>query len=254
MPLETGNFISDLVATNPPGTDDRSTADDHLRLIKHVLKTTFPNLNGAVNPTPAEMNTLVGANTAGTALTTADTGAGKGLDADTVDGFDARILVPAGIIQAFAGSVAPAGWLECNGAAISRTTYVDLFAAIGTTFGIGDGSTTFNLPDLRGEFIRGWDNGRGIDTGRGLGTFQVDDVKPHTHTGTTNSSGAHNHTVSVPAYSNVYAASTNGATTGTSAVATTSTNGAHTHTFTTNNNNGVETRPRNISLMYIIKY
>ena len=57
------------------------------------------------------------------------------------------------------------GWLKANGAAVSRTAYGDLFAKIGTVFGSRDGSTTFNLPDLRGEFIRGWDNGRGVDSG-----------------------------------------------------------------------------------------
>jgi microcystin-dependent protein len=79
---------------------------------------------------------------------------------------------PPGMVSLFGNSTAPSGWLECNGAAISRTTYSDLFANIGTTFGTGDGSTTFNLPELRGEFIRGWDNSRGIDSGRAFGSFQ----------------------------------------------------------------------------------
>ena len=57
--------------------------------------------------------------------------------------------------------------------AISRTTYAALFAVIGETFGAGDGSTTFNLPDLRGEFIRGWDNSRGVDSGRVFGSAQA---------------------------------------------------------------------------------
>jgi microcystin-dependent protein len=71
--------------------------------------------------------------------------------------------VPAGLISFFTMTSAPTGWLKANGAAISRTTYASLFGAIGTTFGAGDGSTTFNLPDLRGEFLRGFDDGRGID-------------------------------------------------------------------------------------------
>lgn len=77
-----------------------------------------------------------------------------------------------GLIAFFAQATAPDGWLECNGAAVSRTTYADLFAELGTENGAGDGSTTFNLPDLRGEFIRGWDNGRGIDSGRARGSAQ----------------------------------------------------------------------------------
>ena len=75
----------------------------------------------------------------------------------------------------------PTGWLKANGAAVSRTTYSNLFAAIGTTYGVGDGSTTFNIPDLRGEFIRGWDDGRGVDSGRTLGSWQDDMFEEHNH-------------------------------------------------------------------------
>lgn len=82
--------------------------------------------------------------------------------------------LPSGIIAYFAGAHQPTGWLKCNGAAVSRTTYAGIFAAIGTTYGAGDGSTTFNLPDLRGQFVRSWDDGRGVDSGRGLGTWQDD--------------------------------------------------------------------------------
>lgn len=81
-------------------------------------------------------------------------------------------VVPAGIVSYFAASFAPAGWIACNGAAISRTVYARLFAVIGIHYGPGDGSTTFNLPDLRGEFIRGWDGGRGVDVGRIFGSKQ----------------------------------------------------------------------------------
>ena len=84
---------------------------------------------------------------------------------------------PAGTIIFHAADTAPEGFLKANGAAVSRTTYADLFAAIGTTFGSGDGSTTFNLPDLRGEFPRGWDDGRGVDTGRSFGTAQLDQMQ-----------------------------------------------------------------------------
>jgi uncharacterized SAM-binding protein YcdF (DUF218 family) len=68
----------------------------------------------------------------------------------------------------------PSDYLECNGQAVSRTTYAALFAKIGITYGAGNGSTTFNIPDLRGEFVRGWSNGRsGVDVGRNLGSWQV---------------------------------------------------------------------------------
>jgi microcystin-dependent protein len=79
----------------------------------------------------------------------------------------------AGAVVFFARATAPAGYLSANGAAISRATYANLFAAIGTVFGAGDGTTTFNVPDLRGEFVRGLDAGRGVDAGRALGGLQA---------------------------------------------------------------------------------
>ena len=71
--------------------------------------------------------------------------------------------VPVGSYMYYPVNTPPAGWLERNGAAISRATYAALYAKIGTAFGVGDGSTTFNLPDDRGIFERGWDHGAGID-------------------------------------------------------------------------------------------
>ena len=89
--------------------------------------------------------------------------------------------VPAGAVSYLARSSAPDGWLKANGAAVSRTTYATLFAAIGTTWGAGDGSTTFNVPDLRGEFLRGWDDGRGVDSGRSFASFQDQSTQNHQH-------------------------------------------------------------------------
>ena len=81
-------------------------------------------------------------------------------------------FTPAGAIIYVAQNSAPDGYIKANGATISRDTYSDLFSAIGTTFGAGDGSSTFVIPDLRGEFIRAWDDSRGIDSGRSFGTAQ----------------------------------------------------------------------------------
>lgn len=81
-------------------------------------------------------------------------------------------VAPPGKTAHFAMSTAPLGWLKANGAAVSRTAYAALFSAIGTMYGAGDGSTTFNLPDMRGEFVRGWDDGRGVDSGRVFGSAQ----------------------------------------------------------------------------------
>lgn len=84
------------------------------------------------------------------------------------------VEVPAGSVMFISANSAPSGYLKANGAAVSRSTYSGLFAAIGTTYGAGNGSTTFNVPDLRGEFLRGLDDGRGVDPSRALGTAQLD--------------------------------------------------------------------------------
>lgn len=89
--------------------------------------------------------------------------------------------IKAGTVAFFAASSAPAGFIKANGAAVSRTTYAALFLAIGTTYGAGDGSTTFNVPDLRGEFVRSFDDGRGVDSGRGIGTAQNGAIQSHRH-------------------------------------------------------------------------
>jgi len=104
---------------------------------------------------------------------------------------------PSGAVITFAGSTAPSGYLKCNGAAVSRATYAELYAVVGDTYGNGDGSTTFNLPELRGEFVRGWDDSRGVDSGRSLGTSQSANNASHTHTGPshTHTGPSHTHTL-----------------------------------------------------------
>lgn len=142
---------------------------------------------------------------------------------------EAEAIVPPGAVMYFARNTAPPGWLKCNGAAISRTAYAKLFAAIGTVYGAGDGFTTFNLPDLRGEFVRGWDDGRGVDGGRAFGSAQAGAIQSHAHTGSSASAGAHNHSGSaVAGGSHNHSASTGGG--GSHAhTGTTSTDGNHTH-------------------------
>jgi len=99
---------------------------------------------------------------------------------------------PAGTVILSARTTAPTGYLAADGAAISRTTYADLFAAIGTTYGAGNGSTTFNIPDLRDEFIRG------SSSTLAVGTTQSSQNKSHSHTATsTTTGGNHNHPASV---------------------------------------------------------
>lgn len=150
-----------------------------------------------------------------------------------IEDTDARYLrIEAGLVAMFARNVAPSGWLKCNGAAVSRTTYAALYAAISTTFGAGDGSTTFNVPDLRGEFLRGWDDGRGVDTGRAFGSFQAAALAQHTHP--------------FPLVAQGY-----GALSGVALLTGSVSNGG---TLDTQPNAGTETRPRNVALLPCIRY
>jgi microcystin-dependent protein len=90
-------------------------------------------------------------------------------------------IVPVGTVIWVAANKLPKGYLKCNGQAISRSTYSELFSFLGTIYGEGNGTTTFNLPDLRGEFIRGWDDGRGIDKSRTIGSSQSQMTGKHKH-------------------------------------------------------------------------
>jgi microcystin-dependent protein len=142
---------------------------------------------------------------------------------------DIETVAP-GIVAYYPASSPPTGWLKANGAAISRTTYAALFAAIGVTFGAGNGSTTFNVPDLRGEFIRGLDDGRGVDAGRVLGAAQADMFKSHSH--------------NITAYPQA----------GTGAKISAGSSTSVTGTASTTSAGGAETRPRNVALLACIKY
>nr|NLU60037.1 hypothetical protein [Pseudomonas sp. BIGb0427] len=103
---------------------------------------------------------------------------------------------PPGTIVYFASNTPPPGYLKANGAVISRTTYAALFAAIRVFGGAGDGHSTFNVPDLRGEFIRGFDDGRGVDPGRLIASIQTSQNASHVHGGTVSAAGGHGHSVS----------------------------------------------------------
>lgn len=139
---------------------------------------------------------------------------------------DAR-LIPAGAVMDFAMNAAPAGWLACDGAAVSRVTYAALFAAIGTTWGAGDGSTTFNLPDMRGYFRRGvGTNGDGTASGA-FAVKQADDLKSHTHSYLSNTAG-NSVTGGPTSISDSQSSNTTGAT------------------------GGAETRPKNIAVLTCI--
>lgn len=144
----------------------------------------------------------------------------------------------AGTVNHFASSNAPNGWLKANGALVSRSAYAALFAVIGTTYGAGDGSTTFAVPDLRGEFVRSLDDGRGVDSGRSIGTAQADALQGHEHTQIWSNAGSYGTT---SAGSGRYPS-----TMGTEGIVSDGVNGIP--------RKAAETRPRNVAMLACIKY
>ena len=144
----------------------------------------------------------------------------------------AQALLPAGAVMPFAMNSAPSGWLAADGTAVSRSTYATLFAAISTTHGSGNGSTTFNVPYLRGIFVRGSGDQTisGTLYSKAFALKEADELKSHTHQYTryaqliTRAGGGDN---------NIWAS--------TAGVQTTATG-------------GTETRPANIALLYCIKF
>ena len=146
--------------------------------------------------------------------------------------------LPVGSIVAFPVDAPPPGFLELDNSVKSSATYPDLSAYLGSKFNKGDeGVGNFRLPEARGEFLRGWDHGRGVDAGRGLGSWQADDNKAHAHTVTRMQAFA-NATGSNP-----------------SAVVVDNGNTAVMTNFAAgfNSSGGAEARPRNIAVMWCIK-
>ena len=153
--------------------------------------------------------------------------------------------VAAGSVMWFAATRPPEGWLVADGSRLLRTAYPALFAAIGTAFNqSGDGAQYFRLPDLRGEFVRGWDGNRGIDSGRAFGSAQADEFRSHKH--------------ALPISGNADDMFEN--LSDTKRIRVTLVNdsdwnnvfGYHKDDYTASG--GTETRPRNIALLPIIKY
>ena len=163
--------------------------------------------------------------------------------------------VPTGSVHVMAGNNVPSGYLKCNGQAVSRTTYAALYAVLGSTY--GQTATTFNLPDLRGEFIRGWADDRSdVDAGRGFGSAQDQSNREHSHsaTSTVSDPGHHHVYIDQQAHNEGYRPwkagdndcgqrnkNTNNAFTGISV------------TTTVHSSGGSEARPYNIAMLYVIK-
>ncbi len=218
MTIANGGAVTFSVAPSLPANtvETADIQDDAITLAKLATLARGSIIYGDANGNPAELSI-------GTGVLTGD-----GTDVSWGPGANG---VPQGTVIWHAASTPPTGYLKANGDAISRSTYATLFAVIGTTYGTGDGSSTFNVPDLRGEFVRGWDDSRNIDNGRSFGSAQADELKSHTH--------------DIVGRTSVTSASANvGGVGGT----TISTSGASQAT------GGAETRPRNIALLACIKY
>jgi microcystin-dependent protein len=278
MGLETVTHIDDLVIANPVATDDKSQGDDHLRNIKKAIKATFANVTGAISATHTELDytnvAAVGTSEASKALVTdangsidvaAHDGSSQGLklggtlitstaaELNHSDGVTSNIQTqidgvssPTASVIAYAGSSAPSGWLLCDGASISRSTYSTLYAAIGTTYGSASEST-FNVPDIEGRVIAGKESsdtrltsgGSGINGGT-LGSTGGTE----THTLLTAEMPAHTHTQDDDAFGGTSASGAGGGwhtSVGSQATGATGGDGAHQNTQPT------------IVLNYIIK-
>jgi microcystin-dependent protein len=149
-------------------------------------------------------------------------------------------ITPPGTVAYTAAAAAGTGWLIADGSAVSRATYPDLFTAIGDFYGAGDGSTTFNLPELRGEFIRSLDDSRGVDSARARGSAQGDTMQGHVHSlHWLQSSGDGTYFGAGPG-------APYGTNINTGSPISDGTNGTP--------RAGAETRPRNVALLAVIKY
>ncbi len=209
---------------NPAGSSDPKQGDDHIRTlaravaeilgVDHYIGSSSPYSEDAAGEhKKVTLNAVLGADP--------DPGTGKGSlyiktanakpelfyeDADdnviqltsggtiltaSLEGYPGKVVQPTGVIIAFGGSSAPTGWVLCDGTAYSRTvTYDALFAVIGTAYGVGDGSTTFNVPDLRGRVPVGLDAGNvnlaaadalGESGGEETHTLSSDEMPSHKH-------------------------------------------------------------------------
>ena len=215
---------------------------------------------GTLTSSTAQKQAIVdGADIEGTAvLSTGESGGTKFLreDGDGSCSWQTPSAVPTGMIAPMGMSSAPTGWLACDGSAVSRTTYSGLFGVVSTTWGTGDGSSTFNVPDLRGAYLRGTGTAgvSGDYVGPNLGGYQDDQNASHSHGGSVASVGNHTHSYVTSSTWNtgggrVWYTDSRG-----SASYTTGGGGAHGHTLTINADGSTEARVYNRGVQFCIKY
>jgi microcystin-dependent protein len=296
VPVETFNYIDSLNPSFPPTSDGLVGGDDHIRGIKSAIKATFPGLVGAATRligTAWGYLSGDGSAAAPAYSYTSDPTLGiyrSGPGVMTVKG-TLRNLDEVGEVRMFAGSAVPSGWASCDGTEVPRVgIFSDLYAKIGTTWGAGNGSTTFNLPNLQDRFPRH----RGGSFAGAVGTMQSPQNLSHTHgvvgatsnetanhshpfsgvTGSVNRNAAHAHTG--VAVSNTFYSSPGGATGVAQTIAygqSSTENTDHEHSFSGNTGienvphghnvnlttgtgsaDGSEARPYSATLLFCIRY
>ena len=222
MGLETANSIEDLDENWPLGTDNVSQGDDHTRLIKSVLKSQFPALGpNPVTKTAEELNA-------------------SGM--------------PTGAVILSASVVTPTGWLLCNGQEANRGTYSALFTAIGTTYGAGNGTSTFNVPNMQNSVPGGASSVNSIGSNKGKDSWTEADLPNHDHT--IRNGGANTHAMQTSSFDNP---SGNNRVVDRDQDSTdrinTNVGGEHSHTINSNEGAGVtaDNRQSTLYFNYIIK-
>ena len=251
--VDAGAITTDMLASNAVTTNQLAdSAITSAKLAPNAV-TTDQLADGAITTNQLADSAITSAKLASNAVTTNQLADGAITTNKIVDGtiqledLIAAVknsLCPVGTVLTYTGDTAPEGWLMCHGAAISRADYSALYAVIGNRFGYGNGDTTFHIPDFRGKFLRGHDAGAGYDpdrysrtnlypggaTGDSVGSYQDDEFRSHSHVETTIVSSDYGSDPGGWHWPN------------------------YTQTESTSATGGSETRPKNISVNYIIKY
>jgi len=255
MPLETGSVISDLVVTNPAHTDSLSQADAHIRLLKAVLKTTFPNIDDVVNLTADQLNVLVTRLSLAAEPTLGFERTAAGILTLVGGVLRGNGLKAPGEIFLHAGATAPTGSLACDGTSLATVDQPALFDAIGYTWG-GAGAN-FNIPNFKNRYLRHRD---AAGLAGAVGTLQAELIGAHLHalsitSGTESADHTHSGTTATQSanHTHLYQRARQGDQAGFGAssgqfmhsgydwVSTESESAAHAHTFTTGGRSAAHT-------------